>query len=148
MAVDRSYIAANEASLRQLRTLVDRLSDAQLARPLPDGWTVAAALAHVAFWDQRALWLLDRWERGERPRPPHAGDVDWINEAAKPLCLALPPRTAARLAVEIAERVDRRLAAVPDARLAENEAAGAPIRVDRAHHRRTHLEEIERELGR
>lgn len=148
MAVDRSYVQTNEAARERLRALVERLSDAELARPLPDGWTVAGALAHVAFWDQRVLWLVERWERGETPRRGDEADVDWINEAAKPLCLALPPRVAARLAVEIAERLDRRLAALPDARLAENHAAGAPLRVDRARHRHTHLDEIERLLAR
>lgn len=147
MPVDRSYVQDNQAALQRLRSLVERLGDAELARPLPDGWTVAAALAHVAFWDQRALWLLERWDRGEPPRRLDEADVDWINEAAKPLCLALPPRVAARLAVEIGERVDRRLAALSDSRLADNEAAGAPIRVDRAHHRRAHLDEIGRLLA-
>jgi hypothetical protein len=147
MAVDRSYIAENAAELRRLRTLVERLSDADLARPTPGGWTVASSLAHVAFWDQRILFWLDRWERGEPPRRPDAADIDWINDAGKPLCLALPPRTAARLTVEIAEQVDGRLAALTDERIAANKAAGEPLFLARAHHRKTHLDEIERVLG-
>ena len=118
LAVDRSYIAENAAELRRLRALVERLSDADLARPTPGGWTVAASLAHVAFWDQRILFWLDRWERGESPRQLEEADIDWINDAGKPLCLALPPRVAARLTVEIAEEVDRRLAALSDERVA------------------------------
>jgi mycothiol maleylpyruvate isomerase-like protein len=130
MAVDRSYVAENAAELRRLRTLVERLSDAELARPTPGGWTVASSLAHVAFWDR-----LDE------------ADVDWINDAGKPLCLALPPRVAARLTVEIAEEVDRRLAALGDERVVANRAAGEPLFLARAHHRKTHLDEIERVLG-
>jgi len=126
LAVDRSYIAENAVELRHLRTLVERLSDADLARPTPGGWTVASSLAHVAFWDQRILFWLDR---------------------GKPLCLALPPRVAARLTVEIAEEVDRRLAALSDERIAANRAAGEPLFLTRAHHRKTHLDEIERVLG-
>jgi hypothetical protein len=147
MAADRAYVAENEAALRRLRSLVERLGDAELARPLPDGWTVAAALAHVAFWDQRVLSLLDRWERGETPRPMDPADVDWINEAGKPLCLGLSPRTAARLAVAIGDAVDRRLARLTDAQLAANDAAGAPIFLLRSRHRSVHLDEIERALG-
>jgi hypothetical protein len=113
-AVDRSYIVENANELRRLRALVERLSDADLARPTPGGWTVAASLAHVAFWDQRILFWLDRWESGESPRHLHEADIDWVNDAGKPLCLALPPRVAARLTVEIAEDLDRRLAALPD----------------------------------
>jgi uncharacterized damage-inducible protein DinB len=146
MAADRSYVAENAAELRRLRTLVGRLSDADLARPTSAGWTVASALAHVAFWDQRVLFWLDRWEHGEAPRGLDHADVDWINEAAKPLCLALAPRAAARLTVEIAEQVDRRLAALPDQRIAANQAAGEPILFVRARHRKTHLDEIERIL--
>lgn len=148
MTVDRAYVHANEAARERLRRLVERLTDAELARALPAGWTVAGALAHLAFWDQRTLWLVERWDQGERPRRLDEADVDWINEAAKPLCLALPPRLAARLAVETAERLDRRLAALSDARVAENQAAGGPLRLDRAQHRRTHLDEIEGALAR
>ncbi len=148
MTLDRGYIAENEAALRRLRRLVERLGDAELVRPLADGWTVAAALAHVAFWDQRILFLLDRWERGEPPRSIDPASVDWINEAAKPLCLALAPRPAARLVVATAEAVDRRLARLTDAQLRENAAAGEPILLVRARHRAAHLDEIERSLGR
>jgi hypothetical protein len=144
--VDRSYIAENAAELRRLRALVERLTDADLSRPTPGGWTVAASLAHVAFWDQRILFWLDRWERGETPRRLEEGDVDWINDAGKPLCLALPPRAAARLTVEIAEQVDRRLSTLPDDRIAANKEAGEPLFLTRAHHRKTHLDEIERVL--
>jgi hypothetical protein len=119
------------------------VSDADLARPTPGGWTIASSLAHVAFWDQRVLYWLDRWERGEAPRGLDHADGDWINDAGKPLLLALPPRVAARLAVEIAERVDRRLAALSDERVAANRAAGEPILLARARHRKTHLDEIE-----
>jgi len=146
LAVDRSYITENAVELRRLRTLVERVSDADLARPTPGGWTVASSLAHVAFWDQRILFWLDRWERGESPRRLEETDVDWINDAGKPLCLALPPRVAARLTVEIAEEVDRRLAALSDERISSNRAAGEPLFLTRAHHRKTHLDEIERVL--
>jgi hypothetical protein len=145
--VDRSYVAENAAELRRLQSLVERLSDADLARPTPGGWTVASSLAHVAFWDQRVLHWLDRWDEGSAPRALDHADADWINDAGKPLLLALPPRVAARLTLEIAERVDRRLAALSDERIAANQAAGEPILLTRARHRRTHLDEIERVLA-
>jgi Mycothiol maleylpyruvate isomerase N-terminal domain len=55
MSVDRTFIAENDAERARLRALVTRLNDADLARPMPTGWTIAAILAHLAFWDQRAL---------------------------------------------------------------------------------------------
>lgn len=146
MTTDRGYIAENDAELRRFRSFVERLTDAELASSLPDGWTVAASLAHVALWDQRVLVLLDQWDAGVRPRLLDDADVDWINDAAKPLCLALAPREAARLALEVAARVDARVAALSDARVAENHAGGQPIRLSRAPHRRVHREEIEAAL--
>ncbi len=75
-----------------------------------------------------------------------ARDVDWVNDAAKPLCLALPPRVAADLAVAVAETVDRRVAAVSDAILEANARAGPFLNWRRAVHRGEHLDEIEHAL--
>ena len=150
MRIDRSYVAENDAERERLRALVRRLSDGDLARPMDAGWTVASVLAHVALWDQRVVVLLDDWERrGPSWTPPleDARDVDWVNDAAKPLCLALPPRVAAELAVSIAETVDERVAAVSDPLIEANARAGV-LNWRRAQHRREHLEEIERALGR
>ena len=77
---------------------------------------------------------------GRGPRAANNADVDWINDATKPLTLALPPRLAAELAVAIAE-------ALPEEFLARNAAAGSPLNLLRAEHRREHLDEIEAALG-
>jgi Mycothiol maleylpyruvate isomerase N-terminal domain len=151
MAADRSYVAENRAQLERLRALTEKLNDQQLARPMEAGWTVAGVLAHLAFWDERIVTLIDRWAGG-RGTPPPAYDfeaaVDWINDAGKPLCLALPPRVAARLAVEAAVAADERVAGLSEAQLAANAAAGHPISVLRAEHRREHLDEIDQSLAR
>ena len=149
MPVDRTYATENDAQRERLRALVRSLSDQDLARPMEAGWTVAAVLAHAAFWDQRIVVLLDQWEqRGPSWTPPLEveRDGDWINDAAKALCLALPPRVAADLAVSVAEAVDRRVAAVSDAIIEANARAGSPLNWHRAEHRREHLDEIERAL--
>jgi hypothetical protein len=113
------------------------------------GWTVAGVLGHLAFWDYRVVTLIDRWGADGRGTPPDAlgsydeEAVDWINDAGKPLILALPPRVAARVAVDAAAEVDRLVAGLSDALLAENERTGGYINVLRADHRREHLDEIE-----
>ena len=151
MATDRSYVTHNQTQRARLEELVSTLGDRELSRPLEAGWTVAGVLAHLAFWDYRIVALLDVWGadgRGTPPPPQSEADVDWINDAGKPLCLGLPPRVAARLAVEAAAAADQRVAALSDAALAANQAAGSPISVLRAAHRREHLDEIERALAR
>jgi len=70
---------------------------------------VAAVLGHVAFWDGRALRFAERLAGGEELSHDDAetGSVDWINDASKPLFLALSPRLAADLTVRAAGVVDR-----------------------------------------
>src|SRR4029450_4462109 len=110
MTVDRSYVAENDAERARLRALVRRLSDQDLARPMEAGWTVEGVLAHIAFWDQRIVALLDEWERkGPTWVPPleDARDGDWVNDSAKVLCLAPQTRVAADLALSVAGTVGR-----------------------------------------
>jgi len=147
MSVDRSYIAENKTELARLQAFIAGRSDADLARPMPAGWTVAGVLAHLAFWDQRILLLLEQWEQaGVAPPVEQREDVDWINDAAKPMFLALAPRRAAELALSIAQAVDAKVAGVSDDLVARNAAAGTPLNLVRATHRREHLEELERAL--
>ena len=107
---DRAYIAENEVERKRLASLVARLSDQDLARPMPGGWTVASVLGHVAFWDQRIIALVEEWRKAGVGTPPkvfeEAGHVDWINDATKPLLLAVPPRRAADITLRIAESTD------------------------------------------
>jgi uncharacterized damage-inducible protein DinB len=150
MAMDRAYIKDNDAQRERLRNCVAKASDAELARPMPAGWTVAAVLGHLAFWDQRALILLERCQRDATatPGPLTEIDVHWINDASKPFLLAVAPRRAADLAVAAAEAVDRAVSALPDEFIARNAASPQPIILRRAEHRQEHLDEIEHVLGR
>jgi hypothetical protein len=149
MAADRSYVAENEASLARMRSLVESMSDDELAEPMPADWTVAGVLAHLAFWDQRVTTLVDRWGPDGNGTPPNSPGsyeeeaVDWINDAAKPMILALPPRVAAQVAVDAAAAADARVAGLSDELLAENEGTGLYINPDRSDHRSEHLDEIE-----
>jgi uncharacterized damage-inducible protein DinB len=146
--MDRSYIAENNAERERLKALVERLSDDALSYPMPVGWTVAGVLAHMAFWDARALFYMNKWEGGITPsetdREPE--NIDWVNDSAKPLCLALPPRAAAQLALRLAEETDARIAALSDDLLEKIIAIGQPFNLSRASHRSEHLDEIEQTL--
>jgi Mycothiol maleylpyruvate isomerase N-terminal domain len=148
MAADRSYVAENDRERRRLEALVGKLDDAGLSRAMPAGWTVSSVLAHLAFWDQRIVVLSERLKHGAPIFKENSNDVDWINDAAKPTQLALPPRRAATLAVDTARAADQAVATLPDELLARNAAAGSPIKLLRAEHRREHLDEIEQALAR
>jgi len=143
--VDRSFTGDNDIQRERLRTLIAGSNDEELSKLMPAGWTVAAVLAHMAFWDARALYLMDKWSSGI---PPSAADyepedIDWANDAGKPLCLALPPRDAARLALRLAEETDSRVAALSDEMLLSILDAGTPFNLSRAAHRSEHLDDIE-----
>jgi len=145
---DRAYVAENEVERKRLASLVARLSDQDLARPMPGGWSVASVLGHVAFWDQRIIALIEAWRKAGVGTPPKDDEsqVDWINDATKPLLLAVAPRRAAELTLSIAETTDRMLAELPEDFLAANGKDGSPVNVHRAEHRREHIDEIETAL--
>lgn len=146
--MDRSYVAENDAERARLKALIERLSDEDLMRPMDAGWTIAGVLAHLAFWDARALFYMDQWAAGHAPSKAdwEPDNIDWINDSAKPLCLALPPRTAAQLALKTAEDADARVAALPDDLLERVMAVESPFNLSRAAHRKEHLDDIERYL--
>jgi uncharacterized damage-inducible protein DinB len=55
------YEVQNRAQREHMTDLVSRLSDRELASPAgSSGWTVAALLGHLAFWDWRGAILLRR----------------------------------------------------------------------------------------
>jgi len=149
MPEDRSHDAQTDAERERLRALIARLSDKELSRPMPAGWTVAGVLAHIGFWDARAIYWLDKWARGVAPTPYEPENTEAVNESAKPLCLALPPRDAAMLALKLAKEADGKVKALSDAMLAKIRATGGPpFNLSRAIHRKEHVDEIESALRR
>ena len=140
-----SYTEENAVERQHLVALANRLTDAQLGHSLEAGWTVAAVLAHMAFWDQRALVLLDKWKQsGVGPSPI---DTDIVNEAMRVHCLAIAPRAAAQLAVSCAVAIDREIEQLDPDFVAVVLRDGKTVRLNRADHRRDHLRQIEQALG-
>ena len=143
--MDRPFVEENAKERERLCSLVERLSDEQLCISMENGWTIAVALAHLAFWDQRSLILMQKWKStGIAPSPI---DIDVINDSLLPLWLALPPRSAAKLAVSSAESIDRELEEAPSELISEIQKLGDKFRLYRSVHRKLHLDEIENLLG-
>lgn len=136
----RDFSVANQASLDRLRQFIANSSDNDLRRPMPDGWTVAAYLAHLAFFDRRAARLIERWGRdgiGPSPMDAHA-----LNDAMKPALLLLAPSDAAAEAIAAAEEANAAVANLRDD-LLDAILAGQAIKLDRSEHRNYHLDEFE-----
>ncbi len=141
-------IERNEASTSRLHELAQR-SEADLTVLVHDHWTVAAKLAHLAFWDRIALAVLERWARGDSFRldVPHWYD-DVLNDAVLAESLALHPAVAARLAAEAASRLDETLRGLApwDALRLETDAANPTTDADWLLHRHRHREEHIQEI--
>jgi DinB family protein len=148
MSRDSSYVEQNTRELERLRTLVAGLGDDELRSQVNEHWTVAGVFGHIAFWDARALALADKLQRGVPFTPSDAEpeDVDWINDATRPLIHAIAPREAAQLALRLAEETDQRVASIAPNRMYPNDAT-SPLNSLRAAHRAEHLDEIEAALG-
>jgi DinB superfamily len=149
--MDRSFVAENRRELERMRQIVERLDERQLESAANAEWTIAGILGHIAFWDERARGLAERLHGGKqfRPEDQEPEDVDWINDAARPLIHAIPARALAELALRIAEETDASVERLPDAALPKLWPADehSPLNPVRAGHRGEHLDQIEKALA-
>jgi len=140
------YAVSNTAEREHLAALIERLTDEELSLPVgPSGWTAAGLLAHLAFWDRRALLLLHKWEA--QGVTPSAMDIDIVNDTARAFLVALPVRTATRLTLEAAAAIDAEVESLDAELLAAVETVGKTVWLDRGAHRRHHLAQIEHALA-
>lgn len=140
--MERSFVKENARERERLISLVESLKDEELSLPLGDDWTIAIALAHLAFWDQRSLFLVRKWKKsGDVEFSPI--DMDVTNDSLLSLWRALPPRVAANLAVSSAKEVDRELEETPSDLISKIESIGEKNRVYRSVHRKMHIDQIE-----
>ena len=139
------YSKENAESYQRLKSLMHRLTDTDLALSTDYGWTISALLAHLAFWDQRVLLILRRWqEEGFDPSPI---DSRAVNDSLKVICHALEPRTAIELCLFSAEAVDAELETLSPELVKQieehAEATETQFRMNRSLHRDGHLNDIE-----
>jgi hypothetical protein len=106
MPLDPSYKDLNRASRERIRTLA-QLSDEELQTKVGEHWTAAIVLAHLAWWDRRVMYVLDMTEKDGKLFIP---EIDiFVNDLSLPLWAAVPPKEAARICIESAETVDKRI---------------------------------------
>jgi len=143
MVLDRTFVEQNRASTHRIHELVANLSDIEMRHPVGEHWTVSIALAHLAFWDRRVMYVLDRTEQDGKLFIPEI-DV-FVNDISLPLWAAIPPNEASRIAIETAEALDKRLESFPPALLEEIHTYNKRW-VIRALHRNEHLDEVDEAL--
>ncbi len=140
----QEIIQDNARGLQALKEKTSSFSQEDLLTPMEAGWTVAAVLAHLSFWDLRAVTLIEKWTREGVSDSPM--DTDVVNEATRGLCLAIAPDAAVKLVLSAAERVDDLIAGLTPEMIEAIQTRGKTVRLNRADHRRTHLGEIEKAL--
>ncbi len=137
------YTQANSAERDHLKEVIARLSLSDYDRPAGGpGWTIGGLLAHLAFWDNRALVLLAKWKK--EGIGPSLIDTDLFNESMRPLCNAVPAAVIARMAVETTTAIDDAIDSLQPEFLARVERDGTPVRLNRGLHRNHHLAQVEK----
>ena len=115
-----------------------RLDDADLHRSLGGGWTVAYALAHLAFGDVRQHIALQSYARGEGfPAEDKA-----VNDTLETVAPMLSAEATGPEAVRGAELVDATVAGLTDAERESLVADGLGWAVERWRHREDHIAQI------
>jgi hypothetical protein len=144
--VTKDHNARNRAARERLEGVIARVGNRDVV--LDDGWTVAALLAHMAFWDRLAAARLEKHLREGQP-PIFAPDAvtDLTNAAAMRQWKETPPRVAGTQAREAAAEIDQLIETLPADKLDGLKALGRPFLIDRSAHRKEHLDQIERALA-
>ncbi len=141
--MDRGFVEQNKASTDRLRKLVARLKDGDMGRRVGADWTVAVALAHLAFWDRRVQFVLERTQKAGKLSPLEIDTT--VNDLLLPTWELVPGAEAAHLAIVTAEALDQQLVAFPPP-LLEQVNQHNPRWVNRSLHRNEHLDEVDKAL--
>ena len=139
--MDRPHDKANAKATERLAKLVKNLTNDELKLVIyKEGWTIAAALAHIAFWDERRRIVLKIWQKKGVKPIAHIDDI--VNDILIPFLLAIPLRKAAELAVDTAAALDKEIAALSPRMVKAIEALNDEVALDRADHRNSHIDKI------
>ena len=145
MSLDPTYKDLNRASTERIKKLASSLTDEEMQTRVGEHWTVSIALAHFAWWDRRVMYVLEKTAKDGKLFIP---DIDIVvNDISLPFWAAIPPREAARIAIETAVDLDQRLEVYPQDLLEEIFNYNKRW-VIRALHRNEHLDEVDAALKR
>ena len=135
----RAIFQSNRKATQRMRKIIQYLSEKQLSQAVGQDWTAAITLLHLAFWDQRVIHVIEMAKKNNALHAPLFDDQ--LNDILTPILAAIPPTVAARLALEIAGRLDQLLEECP-AELIEQMLELNSRLVERSLHRNDHLDAI------
>ncbi|MDA3936118.1 MAG: DinB family protein [Actinomycetota bacterium] len=138
------YSASNDSERTRLESLLERLSEQDLARRLPNGITIAAVLVHLAFWDEYACSALRAWKTSGFSGS-HT-NFEAVNDGVLALVELIPDHAVIEMTREAAAAVDHEAETVDPELAGVIEGNGKLRTLERAQHRRTHVDQIERAL--
>jgi hypothetical protein len=125
----KPIIEDNKKERERLLAFLAGLKEQDFRRRLPNGWSVAVGLAHIAFWDFYQTTALQRWHlNGQQPI---AMDAVNVNEPLSLLSEAIPSATVTHFTKAAAEMADKEVEKLTQVRS-----------LHRAQHRREHMDKI------
>jgi uncharacterized damage-inducible protein DinB len=140
----KNIFQSNRKATQRMQQILQPLSARELFLPTGNDWTIAVTLAHLAFWDQRVIHVLESAKKNNAINVPLFDDQ--LNDILAPILAAIPPADAARLAIHTAETLDQMLEESP-AELIDQLLLVNSRLVERSLHRNNHLDEIESALN-
>jgi uncharacterized damage-inducible protein DinB len=136
----QTIFKANRKSTERMQRIIHGLSKEELTKTRGKNWSISVTLAHLAFWDQRVIHVIETAKKNNVLNAPLLDDQ--LNDILAPILEAIPPAEAARLAINTAGTLDRLLEeCLPE--LIDQMMAVNNRLVERSLHRNDHLAEIE-----
>ena len=141
--MDQNFVQNNKRSRDRLVANIKNLDEASLQRRVNDEWTIAATLAHVAFWDEICIARWDAYASGGSLEDIPDKIIELVNAGNLPTWLALPAKTTVNLVTRSMDDLDARIARLSEDARRTATAGGFTYMLDRTRHRDEHSTEIE-----
>ncbi len=137
---DQVIFAANRKSTDRMRLIVRGLPIDELSQARENNWPIFITLAHLAFWDQRVIHVIELAMKNNELNAPLFDDQ--LNDILAPIFGTIPPATATELAINIAGKLDQ-LLEMTSPKIIEQMMKVNSRLVERSLHRNSHLDDIE-----
>jgi hypothetical protein len=137
---DNDIFQANKKSTDRLRKLIANISEKELSIKVGGEWNILLTLAHIAFWDQRSLYVLESAKKNNKLYAPYFDDQ--LNDILPPILSLIPPQIILKYTISVSEKLDTELENCTKDLLKEIKEVNNRL-LDRSIHRNLHLDEIE-----